>query len=133
MPPLPSAEALLAAHLAKPFLLPGQTGQPLSFRGLPDGGMVVIAADGRKLWFTTLEVGRARKQLKQPTVTSPKNNDGPRLHEPDPRHPAVTSGRKAGSRDGKSEMIVLPESLKHIEEEIHARSARYPKPRPRDA
>lgn len=38
-------------------------GEPLSLRGLPDGGMCVIAADGRKLWFTPQQVGTAVEQL----------------------------------------------------------------------
>lgn len=38
-------------------------GEPLSLRGLPDGGMCVIAADGRKLWFTPQQVGAAVEQL----------------------------------------------------------------------
>ncbi len=67
--PKNSPDALLkdlAAHLAKPFLLPGHSGQPLSLRCLPDGGMVVIAPDGRKLWFTAREVGTARHKLNMP-------------------------------------------------------------------
>jgi hypothetical protein len=32
-------------------------------RLLPDGGMVVIAADGRKLWFSADEVTAAREKL----------------------------------------------------------------------
>lgn len=38
-------------------------GEPLSLRGLPDGGMCVIAADGRKLWFTPQQVGAAVEAL----------------------------------------------------------------------
>ncbi len=35
-------------------------------RLLPEGGMVVIAADGRKLWFSADEVNAAREKLAQP-------------------------------------------------------------------
>lgn len=36
--------------------------EPLSYRLLPDGGLCVIAADGRKLWFTPLEAAAASNQ-----------------------------------------------------------------------
>lgn len=46
-----------AELLARPFSKSrGRGSAPLSFRCLPDGGMVVITADGRKLWFTADEV-----------------------------------------------------------------------------
>ncbi len=32
-------------------------------RLLPDGGMVIIASDGRKLWFSAEEVTAAREKL----------------------------------------------------------------------
>ena len=35
-------------------------------RLLPEGGMVIIAADGRKLWFSADEVNAAREKLTQP-------------------------------------------------------------------
>lgn len=57
-------DLLIAKTLAAPFT-PRSQGIPLSFKPLPDGGMVVIAADGRKLWFTTAEVQTARRQLKE--------------------------------------------------------------------
>lgn len=126
-------EMLLAAHLAKPFLLQGQSGQPLALRCLPDGGMVVIAPDGRKLWFTALEVGKVRKALNQPAVKKPETQAGSKgitLHEPDPRKPKLTSRPCGGSRDGMSEIITLPESLKHVEELVDANTRRYQKPRP---
>ncbi|MEN6403535.1 MAG: hypothetical protein ABFD94_16460 [Armatimonadia bacterium] len=58
-----SLDLKLAVHLAAPFARPGQPNQPLSFRLLPEGGMVVINADGRKLWFTLDEVNQAREVL----------------------------------------------------------------------
>jgi hypothetical protein len=128
-----SPDAVLAAHLVKPFLLPGQSGQPLSLRCLPDGGMVVIAADGRKLWFTALEVCRARKQLHQSAAKSPvlpADADVKPLHEVDPRKASLNTGPVGKSRDGMSEMIVLPPSLKHLEEKVDANNRRYQKPRP---
>jgi hypothetical protein len=54
---------LVAEALAAPFTLRGQ-GNPLSFKPLHDGGMVVITADGRKLWFSAAEVQAARRQLR---------------------------------------------------------------------
>ena len=132
MEPKNSPDLLLASHLAKPFLLPGQSGQPLSLRSLPDGGMVVIAADGRKMWFTALEVSRARRQLNQPAAARPAvpaNGQVERLHEPDP-HTKHLNARPVGkSRDGMSELIVLPESLKHLEERVDADSRKHDKPR----
>lgn len=136
MEPKNSPDLLLAAHLAKPFLLPGQSGQPLSLRSLPDGGMVVIAADGRKMWFTALEVGRARRQLNQPAVAKPVVPAGAKvetLHEPDPRKKHLNARPVGKSRDGMSELIVLPESLKHLEERSDADSRKYHKPRPAGA
>jgi len=132
MEPKNSPDLLLAAHLAKPFLLPGQSGQPLSLRSLPDGGMVVIAADGRKMWFTALEVYRARKQLNQPAAArppAPANGQVERLHEPDPRKKHLNARPVGKSRDGMSELIVLPESLKHLEERANADSRKHDKPR----
>jgi hypothetical protein len=123
---------ILAAHLAKPFLLPGQSGQPLSLRSLPDGGMVVIAVDGRKLWFTPLEVCRARKELNQPAAKKAVRNTQSNvaaLHEPDPRKRRMDARPIGKNRDGMSEMIVLPESLKHLEERTHDQSRTPQKPR----
>ena len=112
----------LAAHLAKPFLLPGQSGQPLSLRCLPDGGMVVIAADGRKLWFTAREVGTARRQLDMSGANKPAypvDEKAPRLHDIDPRKINYTPYAAGQTRDGLSELIVLPEDLKHLEKTSH--------------
>jgi hypothetical protein len=63
-----SPEMVLAKALAVPYSLPGKgrekgPGTPLSYRMLPDGGMVVIAAAGRKLWFSTEEVEAVRNTL----------------------------------------------------------------------
>ena len=55
-------------------------GEPLSLRGLPDGGLCVIAADGRKLWFTPQQVGAAVEELVDAKLRSPsakgKTKDG---------------------------------------------------------
>jgi hypothetical protein len=59
-----SSEQLLAATLAAPYS-PRSQGKPLSLRKLSDGGMVVIAASGQKLWFDAAEVQKARMALKQ--------------------------------------------------------------------
>ncbi len=128
--------AELAAHLAKPFMLPGQSGQPLSLRCLPDGGMVVIAADGRKLWFTALEVCRAKRALHQSETKSavlPADAGVKPLHEIDPRKSSLNSRPIGKSRDGMSEMIVLPPSLKHLEEQVNANNRKYQKPRAADS
>jgi hypothetical protein len=120
-----NADLRLAAELSRPFLLPGQVGQPLSCRALPDGGMVVIAADGRKMWFTCREVNVARKKLRQPPVNPGGNNDGLTDYDPsktDTYHP------RARFREGESEMIVLPEDLKHLEKKINERPFRFIKP-----
>lgn len=125
--------ASLAAHLVKPFLLPGQSGQPLSLRCLPDGGMVVIAADGRKMWFTALEVCRGRRELHQSQIKSPvlpADAQVKPLHEIDPRKTNLNARPIGKSRDGQSEMIVLPQSLKHLEELVDANNRKYQKPRP---
>lgn len=130
------AVSLLAAHLAKPYLLPRQSGQPLSLRKLEDGGMVVIAADGRKMWFTALEVSRARRELNQPQEQRPRQKDGAKvtiLHDPDPRRPVITSQPPSHSRDGMSEMIVLPKELKHVEDLVHANARKYQRTRPADS
>ena len=95
--------------------------------------MVVIAADGRKLWFTALEVCRARRELHQSQTKSPvlpADAEVKPLHNIDP-HKSNLNARPIGkSRDGMSEMIVLPESLKHLEEEVNANNRKYQKPRP---
>ena len=61
--PADSPELKLARLLAKPFVQRSTDDRPLSFRCLPEGGMVVISADGRKLWFTLDEVNQARTEL----------------------------------------------------------------------
>lgn len=135
MEPKNSPDALLkdlAAHLAKPFLLPGHSGQPLSLRCLPDGGMVVIAPDGRKLWFTAREVGTARHKLNMPAVRTTNNpSDGsvPRLHDINPRRLNFTPSGGLNTRDGTSELISLPADLKHLEKKIHERSGKPQRPR----
>ncbi len=126
----------LATYLAKPFVLPGQSGQPLSLRCLPDGGMVVITADGRKLWFTALEVCRAKRALHQSDtksqVLSADTGVKP-LHEIDPRKSTLNSRPVGKSRDGLSEMIVLPPSLKHLEEQVNANNRKYQNPHTADS
>ena len=57
-------QARIAEALAKSFSSGrGRAGAPLAFRLLPEGGMVVIAADGRKLWFSADEVDQAAESL----------------------------------------------------------------------
>ena len=100
--PADSPELKLARLLAKPFVQRSTDDRPLSFRCLPEGGMVVISADGRKLWFTLDEVNQARTELGIKPIAA-----------------TVSSAPPGGSRDGQSEMIVLPPDLKHLEELIH--------------
>jgi hypothetical protein len=64
MPQKAHPDLLLAQTLAAPFT-PCSQGKPLSLRRLPDGGMVVIAADGRKLWFSAEEVAAAGAKLEE--------------------------------------------------------------------
>lgn len=121
MPAL-SPELKLAQHLAAPFARQGDPGKPLSFRLLPDGGMVVISADGRKLWFTLEEVNRSRAELGMKPVAAKKLPEQPKE---DPPNTKITSRPPAGTRDGKSDMIVLPPDLKHIEKMIHDKTYRH--------
>ena len=75
-----SPEMLVAKTLAEPFNPSGQGNTsslpersiPLSCRSLPDGGMVVIAADGRKLWFSAEEVNRVREELEAASLHEEK-------------------------------------------------------------
>jgi len=119
MEPQNSRDALLAAALARPFLPSGQVGAPLSFRELPDGGMVVITPDGRKLWFTCAEANAVRRELRLAVVIPPKTEKKPeeiryrRPAPPAPPHPL---------REGESVMIILPPDLKHLEKEFDAHS-----------
>ena len=119
--PARNPEPRLAQHLAAPFARPGYPAQPLSFRLLPDGGMVVICADGRKLWFTLEEVNQARAELNMQPLPPPPVKPAPPEERPNPAYSSRPSG---GSRDGKSEMIVLPPDLKHLEKKIHDQSDR---------
>jgi hypothetical protein len=116
MDPKNNAERLLAAHLVRLFLLPGQSPQPLSWRALPDGGMVVIASDGRKLWFTPNELRAARKELNLRPQPLPQTSNLPKsqiLHEPVPGH-EVTSQVTGRSSEGRSVFIALPPSLEYL-------------------
>jgi len=120
--PADSPDLKLAQHLAGPFNRPGQGSRPLSWRSLPDGGMVVISADGRKLWFTLEETNAAREELgmetRKPPGTPPAGHSKCRV-------PSISSRPPAGTRDGKSEMIVLPPDLKHLEGIIHDKVQRH--------
>ena len=84
--------------------------------------MVVISADGRKLWFTLEEVNQARSELGMKTVLPAAK---PPAREEKSTPPLVSSKPPAGSRDGKSEMIVLPPDLKHLEEKVHDKLRRH--------
>lgn len=117
-----SPDLKLAVHLAAPFARPGQPNQPLSFRLLPEGGMVVINADGRKLWFTLDEVNQAREVLGIKPVPPPPAPPKPKEER---MNPDITSRPPAKTRDGESEMIVLPPDLKHLEKKIHDKISRY--------
>jgi len=114
-----SLDARLAAELARPFLHIEQGAKPLSFRALPDGGMVVIAADGRKLWFTCREVNVIRQKIRAPIVKPAASNDG--LIDEDFSKPGKYD-LKPRFREGESEMIVLPPELKHLERRGHDRA-----------
>ena len=118
-----SVELKLARHLAAPFTPPGQVNKPLSFRLLEDGGMVVISADGRKLWFTLAEVNQARGALGLPELPSRAPAVCALQEQPGPNR--VTSRPPAGTRDGVSEMIILPPELKHLEKKIHDKTGRH--------
>ncbi len=64
MQPKTDPNAKIAETLAAPFSNgKGRGSAPLSFRLLPEGGMVVITNDGRKLWFSTEEVAAARENV----------------------------------------------------------------------
>ncbi len=116
-----SAEQRLAARLAAPFARPGQSKAPLSFRLLPEGGMVVISADGRKLWFTLDEVNTARAELGLPEVKPPPK---PEKKEEAVKRSDFSALSAPRTRDGQSEMLVLPPDLKHLEQEINAKIRR---------
>jgi len=120
--PATSPDLKLAEHLAEPFARAGERGKPLSYRLLPEGGMVVISADGRKLWFTLEEVNQARAALGMKPVAA---KERPQPPPEEPLNPAITSRPPAGMRDGKSEIIVLPPDLKHIEKMIHDQTRRH--------
>ena len=121
----------LADHLAHPFMLPGQTGQPLSFRLLEDGGMVVIAPDGRKLWFTALEVCRARKELLLPPAQAPAPGVKAVLQDIDPFKNNLTYNLPMGRTTQDFSDLVIPESMNHIKERVdeHLRRTRITPPK----
>lgn len=120
--PTDSPDHKLAKHLAGPFTKPGQGNRPLSWRILPDGGMVVISADGRKLWFTMDEANCAREELGMKTIKIPA---APPASQTKSSAPAISSRPPTGTRDGKSEMIVLPPDLKHLESKAHDKVRRH--------
>jgi hypothetical protein len=120
--PADSPELKLAQHLAEPFNKPGQGHRPLSCRLLPDGGMVVISADGRKLWFTLEECNRAREELGLKTKRAPA---APPVRKEKTTIPAISSRPPGGTRDGRSEMIVLPPDLRHLEGKTDDKNRRH--------
>ena len=71
MAPKSDLHQRLAELLARPFSHGmGRGSAPLSFRLLPDGGMVVITTDGRKLWFSKEEVNAASESLQSESTGS---------------------------------------------------------------
>jgi hypothetical protein len=117
-----SPELKLAEHLAAPFARPGERGKPLSYRLQEDGGMVVISADGRKLWFTLEEANAARRELGMKPVPAKKPPPPP---PEEPRDFSITSAPPPRMREGYSEAIALPPELKHIEEMINGKNRRH--------
>lgn len=117
-----NAEQRLAQRLAAPFTRPGRGKAPLSFRLLPEGGMVVISADGRKLWFTLEEVNAARAELGLPLLKAPPQPEKKKEETtplPDSSYRTVPR-----TRDGQSEMLVLPPDLKHLEQKANVKNRR---------
>ena len=74
-------DLILAKTLAAPFT-PRSQGNPLSCRRTAEGGMVVIAADGRKLWFDAAEVNRAQLELKVKAQQAEKAENAARKRVP---------------------------------------------------
>lgn len=107
MQPKTDPNAKIAETLAAPFSNgKGRGSAPLSFRLLPEGGMVVITNDGRKLWFSTEEVAAAKEM-------TASNMHG---QEPDQRQATsrfLPSGllpktQKSRTYDGMPVLTVLP-------------------------
>lgn len=120
--PAASTEQRLAARLAAPFTRPSSSRSPLSFRMLPEGGMVVITADGRKLWFTLDEVNAAREELGLPQINPPPKPVEKKVESFG--YPEVSSRPPPRMREGQSEMIVLPPELKFLEQKINDKTRR---------
>ena len=69
----------------------------------------------------------ARRQLDMSGTnkpTSPVDEKAPRLHDIDPRKVNYTPYAVGKTRDGLSELIVLPEDLKHLEKTSHGKPGR---------
>ncbi len=97
----------IAEQLAAPFTaVKGRGGATLSYRVLENGGMVVITADGRKLWFTAEEVAEAREEL-----TGEKQESKPKtLSKQQPGLPPRQAATSTHARvyDGMPVLTVLP-------------------------
>lgn len=97
-----SPEILLAKALVNPYSPPtngrGQS-LPLSWRALPEGGMVVVAGDGRKLWFNAEEVQKAQEELQEMNIREEKKKAAEikrvpvKLAPPPPEPIKVNSGK----------------------------------------
>lgn len=102
-----SPDLQIAERLAAPFTaVKGRGSAPLSFRALENGGMVVITADGRKLWFTAEEVAEAREELTGEPVERPARG----LPTQPPVLPLKRAAAPAHARayDGMPVLTVLP-------------------------
>ena len=78
--------------------------------------MVVIAVDGRKLWFTCREVNVERQKFRVPAVKPTTANDG--LKDPDTRLNPPSNNRMRAYAKGNKHQIFLPPELEYLEERI---------------
>lgn len=103
-----SPDQQIAETLAAPFTpVKGHSGKPLSHRALENGGMVVITADGRKLWFTAEEVAQARAELAGEPC-SPRKSQAASRPAMNPAQPMTAPPQAPRTYNGLPVLTALP-------------------------
>ena len=101
-PDLQLAEALVSPYCS------GKQAKVLSFRCQPEGGLVVVTADGRKLWFSAEEAARMADEMQLTLLQNERKEAAAVKRVPVKLAPAREEGIKIN--DGRPVVMVVHEN-----------------------